>query len=319
MQPNEYPQRPEGIMPSPQPEAGIPSVKRVLQPLSSEADILASAAAARTVPAGPTIQPDSSSGMLAYSSSPSIETAAQPYAEDSDSRLITEPISKPQQPQSYPQSIVRVSEEPQKKSRKVRNTILITLLIIVVGGCYIYWSAGRVTTADLIENDVDNTTYLRPKQWQKLDNGTSKGYGNKLGGDGKSSALMLVSRSSTKTTALANMPDSMLDITRQSVLSTLTDTSLESAFKKGDNGCNTVGNIQKEPDTRSVGSTIGIYKLTADCIRDDGTFNINLRGMLGKDGYFRTAGIIAEKSNWERNKDAYQKMLDSVQQKDGSV
>jgi hypothetical protein len=201
----------------------------------------------------------------------------------------------------------------------VRNIILIALLAIGAGGYYFFWSAGRVTTADLVKTEVSNTTYLRPKQWQKIDNGVSEGYGNKLSSNGKSSALMLVNRSSTQSVALANMPDSMLDMARQSALNALTDANLEAAFKKGDNGCNTVSNIHKEADTRSVGSTVGIYKLTADCSRDDGSFNINMKGMLGKDGYLRTVGIIAEKSNWERNKEAYQKMLDSVQQKDSSI
>ena len=300
MQPDEYPQGPEGATPPPQPQAGVPSVQRIVQPLSSEADILASAAAARTALGEPA-------------------PAVQPYFDDPTSRLITEPISKPQQSQPYSQSAIPVSEAPRKGSHTVRNIILIALLVMGAGGYYFFWSVGRVTTADLVKTEVSNTTYLRPKQWQKIDNGVSEGYGNKLSGNGKSSALMLVSRSSTQSVALANMPDSMLDMARQSALSALTDTNLEAAFKKGDNGCNTVSNIHKEADTRSVGSTIGIYKLTADCSRDDGSFSINMKGMIGKDGYLRTVGIVAEKSNWERNKEAYQKMLDSVQQKDSSI
>lgn len=308
MQPNEYPQGPEGATPPPQPQVGVPSVQRIVQPLSSEADILASAAATRTAPGEPIAQ-----------SGPGSESIIQPYADDPTSRLITEPISKPQQPQPYSQSVIPALEVSRKKSHMVRNIILIALLAIGAGGYYFFWSAGRVTTADLVKTEVSNTTYLRPKQWQKIDNGVSEGYGNKLSSNGKSSALMLVNRSSTQSVALANMPDSMLDMARQSALNALTDANLEAAFKKGDNGCNTVSNIHKEADTRSVGSTVGIYKLTADCSRNDGSFNINMKGMLGKDGYLRTVGIIAEKSNWERNKEAYQKMLDSVQQKDSSI
>lgn len=308
MQPNEYPQGPEGATPPPQPQVGVPSVQRIVQPLSSEADILASAAATRTAPGEPIAQ-----------SGPGGESITQPYVDDPTSRLITEPISKPQQPQPYSQSVIPALEVSRKKSHMVRNIILIALLAIGAGGYYFFWSAGRVTTADLVKTEVSNTTYLRPKQWQKIDNGVSEGYGNKLSSNGKSSALMLVNRSSTQSVALANMPDSMLDMARQSALNALTDANLEAAFKKGDNGCNTVSNIHKEADTRSVGSTVGIYKLTADCSRNDGSFNINMKGMLGKDGYLRTVGIIAEKSNWERNKEAYQKMLDSVQQKDSSI
>lgn len=320
MQPNEYPERPDDANSPPQPEVGISSVRRVLQPLSSEADILASAAAVRTAPSEPAVQPGLTSEATTYSPSSSTEMATQPYADDSTSRLITEPIIKPQQPQLYPRPVTPVPQEPRKKSHKLRNGILIALLVIgVSGGYYLYSLMGFVTTADLVETEVDDTTYLRPKQWEKLDGSFGDGYGNKLGRDGKSSALIVVNRNSTQNTALASMPDNMLDMVRQSALNSLTDASLEVAFKGSQSGCNTVSNIQKEPDDRSVGSTIGIYKLTADCSRDDGTFNISMKGMIGKDGYFRTVGIVAEKSNWERNKEAYQKMLDSVQQKDGSA
>lgn len=257
-----------------------------------------------------------------YDPGDNVGVSANPdsYPADDTSRLITEPINR--SAQSYPQSqpIAHPPVTASKKTHKIRNSIIIVFLALIAGAFYaVPILAGNVSASDLVEAETDNTTYLRPKQWKQLGETSSSKYGNMLGANGKSTAMILVSRSPTQSLSLANMSDSMVDKVRQSVLTTLTDESIASAFTNGDSGCKEVTNIQKKSDTRSAGSTTGIYTLTAECRRDDGMFVINMRGLFGKDGYVRTVGVVAAKNNWDRNQDVYQKMIDSVQQKDDSA
>lgn len=321
---SEYPAQTQPVQPSQyqppvsnqQQDALLPRV--VDQPLEPP---LASPAEPLTYPKIQTVTPLTPSLIESTTApDPLLTTVAadQPLPSEPASRLITEPLKPYAQ-----QDILQTNSMTAKKSHVIRNRILSVVfglvVILVAASTAMSLLIGRVSESDLVEAKTQNTSYLYPKQWKSLGGLSGSGYGDSLGKNGKSSSLMVVSLSKQQVPGLFDMPKSSHDMLRKQTLNTLTDATIESSFAKGDNGCQQINNIQKEEDTQSSSTTLGIYKLTINCHRDNANFTIKVRGFLGKDGYIRTVMIGADKIMWDKNDKVYQKMFDSVHQTDSPV
>lgn len=319
--PDESPSVPGSI-----PQQNITSTQRIIQPLSSEEEIRASLIQPPTPIASP-IQPITYSNDTDFTNS----TAEAQYREGArtesvsninNSTLITEPLNhshshaQPTAHQSPPAVQSPSTQEIPKKKRKVILPIFLLVLIAgLAGAAYIFQGLGTVTVDNLVEEKVQNTSYLRPKQWKSLSTSTS-GYGNMMGKDNKSTALVAINVSPTQNRIWGTASEDTLAQLRASTLEQLSDTSVTNAFQSGANACSSKIIVQKEADTSSTPTSIGIYKLTASC---DYTTNgekyiMKIRGIAGRDGYVRTIGLAAVQSSWNKNIQAYDKMIESISQ-----
>lgn len=328
MPPNPYTPKPDGAdapQPEPvnQPQTGMSTPPRIIQPISSEAEIRAASVAPQS-PTSPPIDPPRPSDV--QSSNVTNSTQQQDIANEdpyyTGSTLITEPLAyhadQLNANQSYP-SIQPSSIETPKKKRKLFLPIFSLIFIAGIAGvAYLYFGAGKVFVHDLVEEKVQNTSYLRPHQWQNIKLGTTSSYGNKLAKDDKSTALVSVSSMQSANPALLSATDDTYQQLRTSVLGFITEDTITRTFQDGGTPCATKVSVQKEPDMSSTSTTVGVYKATATCERaaDGSSYILKMRGVAGRDGRVRTVLLLAIQSNWDSNKDAYQKMLDSLRQTD---
>jgi hypothetical protein len=235
-----------------------------------------------------------------------------------DANLATEPLNQSANPQiTIPQASLRTVDVATPKNRRHGWIAVVSVLIMAGLGlaAYLYLTKNHVTVADLVNVDVQNTSYLHPKQWKSASIGVS-GYGDFQGVNGKSSQLVGITVSPS---SVGNVTSKQVDSIRPMLLDRLNESTLGSAMQNGDHPCTSAINLQKEADTSSSETTIGLYNLTATCQRSDGTFLLKMHGVVGMDGYVRTIGVAAPQELWKTNQQAYQKMLDSLQQKNPGV
>jgi hypothetical protein len=231
------------------------------------------------------------------------------------STLVTEPLHPgPVTPQLQRSSLQQVVETPEKKRHTALWVVIILLAVVIGIGAYWYLNLGRVTVSNLVEEKVQNTTYLRPQQWKSLNIATSS-FGDKLGKDGKSTGLVAVNVSATSNTILATASGSTLDLLRTTLLNAVTEETLTPAFQTGGAECTSAVDIQKEVDASSTTTSMGMYTLTATCKRNGEPYIMKMHCIAGRDGYLRTITVFGGKASWDRNTEAYQKILDSIQQK----
>jgi hypothetical protein len=280
---------------------------RIIQPISSETEILREAN--ENIPPAapaPVTQPSPTT--------PSSYQAVNPY----ETNLATEPLhplaTQPQPaptpvPQPYTPSAAMTPPRPKKKRHLIMKIVGGIFLLYLGYVAYANLSA-LVSVDDLVQTDIQNTSYLRPKQWQPTGLGTS-GYGAPDKKSGKFTALVSVKITPLSLGALS---DSEITTFRSQILDTLTSSALNSAMAANGSPCKSDINLQKEADTSSTPTTTGLYTLTATCERSDGTVMIKMRGVIGKDGNVRNIGVTASSALWKINEAAYQKMLDSLQQ-----
>jgi hypothetical protein len=309
MQPNEYSPKPENNIPPAetplQPQERISSTQRIIQPLSSEADILA----ASTPPVNPT--------QASTEARTPVDATHQPVEEYYGiSTLPNEPL-----PHSalQPQSVLR--PQPVDQPKKKRHILPIVALIFVAGigaAAYLVLGYGRVATSDLVQTDTQNTTYLRPQQWKMLGLATTSSYGNKQAKDNKSTALVAVNVSPSANSTLATASEDTFQFLRTSLLNAITEQTIAPAFKNSGAACTSDVDLQKEADTSTTPTTTGLYRLTATCKHSTNAnaYVMKMRGVAGRDGHMRTIALIAVQSSWDKNKDAYEKIIDSLHQTD---
>ncbi len=324
MQPNPNSPAPGSIPPTPDqiPRQTLTSTQRIIQPLSSEADIRASVTVPprQTIPPAPSTASDGSdsdvpTGIVQQSD----EVAAESESYDNGSTLITEPLNHAHsqtntyQAHSAPQPVV-TQKKPKKKRKVILSVLLLVIIVGVAGGAFLL-GLGNVAVGDLVEEKVQNTTYLRPKQWQVLTLSTSS-YGDKLGSGNKSSALVALNVSQTPNSTLATASGFTLELLRAEVLHKLSDETIESAFQSGPGACASKIALQKETDTSSTSTSVGLYKLTATCDRNvnGDKYIMKMRGIAGHDGLLRTIALMAVQTSWDKNHEAYDKIIESLNQ-----
>lgn len=277
---------------------------RIIQPVSSEADILREARENMLKATPEPVQLPSSAS-----------TPNDPLT-SYETSLATEPLRKanvpiPGAPHSDPTSTHVL--QPVKKRRTV-PLVVCSLLVVGIGvAAMIYWGWQRVSTADLVEENVQNTSYLRPKQWKSIGLGASS-FGDLQSKEGKSNAIV----SLTVLPMAVSTSSGSIEILRAQIMSTVTAEAMSAAMQRGSVPCKTDISLQKEEDTSSTTTTTGLYKVTASCEREDGRIVLKMRGVIGADGYVRNIGLGAPQSLWNKNQEAYQKIIDSLQQKAAS-
>lgn len=289
-----------------------PQRRAVIQPVSSE-DAIRQAAAS----AAPTVSVSSSSPVAPNSSPRSNES--DEYS--TNSTLITEPLHPASTPgvrnsTGYSQQLhtsTTQEEQPKKSRGTLFGVIGFILLLVVAGAAWFFFFSGRISASDLVEASVQNTTYLRPKQWSQVPSNATSSFGDMKGGDGKSTALVSLNVSPQQFSGVVDSA-SNLESVRSQILTTVTEETVAPAFQAGGAACQSAIKLQKEADTSSTETNAGLYKLTASCDRNDGTSILKMRGVIGRDGYVRVIAVFAGQASWNMNEAAYQKILDSVDQ-----
>ncbi len=277
---------------------------RIIQPLSPEDDIRRAVEAASAEQAAPD-QSDIASNAGSF----------EPTNTYEQSSLMTEPIHRTAQV-AQPQLRV-ASPQPSPQSNKSSRIIFIVIGLIIVAtlavGAYFFLFNNKILASDLIQETLQQTTYMRPKQWHPV--GTDGGaFGDLKAKDGKSLAVVTV-KESPQTPPLAGATDAMYEQLRTQLLSQASVGAIQPAFRNSGVACNSNIAFKAEPDTKKTKNAIGLYTVIGSCKREDGDFTVKIRTVAGSpDGRVRVVAIGASNAEWDRSSEAFQVILDSIGQ-----
>lgn len=200
-------------------------------------------------------------------------------------------------------------------SKKRAAVVLIAVLLIVGGGILLHSIAlaSILKVSDLIPENEQNSTYLRPKQWVQRGTGSATTYTDDLG-KGKASAVVgLQLGPSPLPASLLKNPSLM----RSTALKLVTPTEVEHVFETATNqACNPGNTLVTRADTSTHGNTTGLYTLAAACTAIHNDNVLHLHSVVGQDGYVRTLILIAKQTAWNNNQNAFEAMLASIKQSD---
>ena len=305
MQPNNPDSRQpvEGQTPSIQPTG------RMIQPLSSEDDIRKAAETARVEQPAP--------NQAVNPASPPAPTYASVEPTNAyESNLVTEPIHRSPQA-AQPSFQTTPSPQPPTQNTKRGKGIFIAVGLIIVaalaGGAYFFLFNNKIAVSDLVQETVQQTTFLRPKQWKSA--GSENGiFGDLKAKDGKSSALVSV-KESQQASPLAGASDAMYDQLRTQLMSQSSVASIEPAFRNSSQTCKSDIAFKIEQDTKKTKTAIGLTTMSGSCTREDGSFTVKIHTIAGAtDGRIRAIALGARGADWDTSGEAFQVILDSVGQ-----
>lgn len=292
-----------------QPQPLSQATRIVLQPLSSEDDIRQDAQAA--APAS-------------YESAiPDMEAVSTPttvaHEGDQDSYgpgLITEPLTHQQQsnlnlhsPQPEP--------SPKKNSKAIVATVVTVLIVAALGiGAYYYFFSGKVIATDLVEVTVQQTTYLRPEEWQAVPLGIGIETYSDLGEGKQAVSTVTIDESMASVRYYGNdRPSDWYETIRPQAISNEKVGSIRLLFRNGSQDCTSDISFNVESDTKTANGTVGMALTTGTCTREDGTYIVKRRTVIGEgDGTYRHITVGASESDWSKNESIYQAILESVGQ-----
>lgn len=306
MQPN----NPDPNQPVANPAPNTQPTGRMIQPLSSEEDIRREAEAARAEQPAP-----SQTANRADPSMPASTGGVAPSNTYEQSNLITEPIHRPTQ-MTQPE-FRATSPQPTPQNTKSGKSIFVVVGLIIVAtlatGAYFFLFNNKIAVSDLVQETIQRTTFLRPKQW-KLTGSDGGTFGDLKGKDGKSTALVSV-KESQQASPLSNASDAMYDQLRTQLLSQSSVAAIEPAFRNSGGACKSDITFKAEPDTKKTKTAIGLAIMTGACAREDGDFTVKIRTVAGaSDGQIRAIALGARNVDWDANNEAFQAILDSVGQ-----
>lgn len=312
MQPNDQnskqPTSPEQPIQN-QPTMGI-SMRRTIQPLSSEDDIRNEAQSARPEP--PT---QTSSDSPSNPTSPSGTTAVR---DANTSSLATEPLhQRPQDVTATSLHASSVSTHQKRGSKKTISMIAGLIIVAAVGvGVYYFFFSGKLSTVSLAETTVGQTAYLRPEGWKSIPLGVGIETYSDLGEGKQSVATVTIAESTASVQYHGNdRPDNWYETIRPQVMQNEKVDSIKLLFHNGGKDCTSDISFNVEPDTKAANKTVGLAMATGTCKREDGTYIVKRRTVAGEDdGMFRHIMVGASESDWARNKTAYHAILDSIGQ-----
>ena len=216
-------------------------------------------------------------------------------------------------PQTQP-----ASDAPKKRSKGLLVVGLVVGGFALISGVaavlllFVFGANGKVAESDLVSTTADGTTYLRPKQWQPVTVGTTAGYGDKLAKDGKSSAMVLVSKGSY-TQGFESPTDEIIAALRKNVSGALTPTTAAPKMKS-DGDCSEVKDVTIAESTVKNDKSFGIVDISGTCLKDGITYKMVYYLLIGNDGYVRTTILVATEANWNKNEAVFNKMIDSANQ-----
>ena len=199
-----------------------------------------------------------------------------------------------------------------KKGGIAGSILTLVIAAAVLGYNYLYVpSLTKVSVNDLTEITEEKTTFKYPKQWKKMEEKNT--YGDLLGKDKTSTALITVDKAGYVRSGILSQPESTITKIRQSIIASLSDSAIKNDLS-GVSGCQNVKNIEKTEYTNKSDKTIGLVKMTAECNKNSTDFRFIAVLVIGDDGYMRSGTVAATVENWNKNKDVYDTMLDSVKQ-----
>jgi hypothetical protein len=303
MQPN----NPDSKQPVEGQPQNIQPVGRMIQPLSSEDDIRKAAEVARAEQPAPS-----------QTANPSTSINAGAKATDAyeKSNLVTEPIRRPSQAVQRSFQATPSPQPPAQNTKSGKGIFIVVGLIVVAAlaaSTYFFLFNNKIAVSDLVQETVQQTTFLRPKQWKPT--GSADGiFGDLKAQGGKSSALVSV-KESQQASPLAGASDAMYDQLRTQLLSQSSVASIEPAFRNSGEACKSDITFKIEQDTKKTKTAIGLTTMTGTCTREDGDFMVKIHTVAGvSDGRVRVIALGARNVDWNTNSEAFQAILDSVGQ-----
>jgi flagellar basal body-associated protein FliL len=239
MQPN----NPDSKQPAENPAPGVQPTGRMIQPLSSEDEIRRAAETARAEQPTPSQTTD-------QSGTPSVATNSGYTNAYDQNTLVTEPIRRPTQvPQ--PQFKVASPEQSSQTNNKVSKGIFVVIgLIVIVAlgiGAYFFLFSNKIAVSDLVQETVQQTTFLRPKQWSPT--GSEGGFGDLKGENGRSLSAM-TAKESQQMSPIVGTSDAMYEQLRTQLVSQTSVAAIEPAFRNTGEACKTDITFKTEPDRK---------------------------------------------------------------------
>jgi flagellar basal body-associated protein FliL len=290
-----------------QPQNGS-SMNRTIQPLSSEDDIRKAVEATRIVP--PT-----SNQTVNQTDVTTPANSLEPTNTYEPSTLITEPLHRPPQA-TQPQFHVTSPQSPPQNKKGGKAIYIVVGLIIVAAlaiGAYFFLFSNKIGVSDLVQETVQQTTYLRPKQWHPVGADVG-GWGDLKAENGKSSASVLV-KESQQASPLAGASDAIYEQLRTQLVNQAPAAAVEAALKNSSEVCKTDMAFKAETDTKKTKTAIGLITMIGSCTRKDGEFTLKIHIVAGiSDGQIRVIALGARNVDWDKNSEAFQAILDSVGQ-----
>ena len=226
----------------------------------------------------------------------------------------------PQSLTSYPQQVEPMpllAPLPAKTSRKrhliqLIGSILIILSLIAIGFFLfskLILDRTNVSANDLTEAKTDKTTYLRPKQWTKSQNGEA--YGVSLDAISKNVAMISMTESPDASSYdLSKADETSISQIRSFTLEGMTDTVVKNSLRN-DSFCSEVKDIKKTAGTRQTKDELDIVTVEASCTSKYGDLRVKMLIWLGSDKLLRNTLLVASSDIWPKNQESFQKMLES--------
>lgn len=173
-----------------------------------------------------------------------------------------------------------------------------------------------VRPEDLVQETVQRTNWRRPKQWKLQESTTSNDYSSTLYGDGLrkdgKSAAMVMLRQSTRPVIEAHATEQEYEQLRQMMLenTSLWQPTIEQI--QATLQCKGTPSVAQTVDTARKNGMIEIMEMSATCQRDDDSFIIKGRILVGEaDGLIRYITVRAFEYLWDKNGQAFHDMLSS--------
>jgi hypothetical protein len=319
MPPNQ--QTPSQVPPDPNMPPVQPIRRTVIQPLSSE-DEIRQAAASSGAPARP-----SESGVDQTSSylPGAAPLEATEYENTYQGGLITEPIHPANQArQEYGklQSLTPKAPAAIKTKKSPVKAIAVVLLIGILGAAAWLFFFNRISSADLVQESVDVSTYLRPKQWSQTSPSVSA-FSNKTEQEGGSTAFVSVSEFPMDSSQISAGTEESYDRYRKLVLEQLSENVIRviiSVNAPVDCRADDVELTEYEEDTDKNKTTIGVIKAVASCEMDGSTITMKMRLVAGaNDERVRMVIVGGTTVDWIKNAQSFQRMLDGVEERAAAI
>lgn len=316
MPPNQ--QTPPQVPPDPNMPPVQPVRRTVIQPLSSEDDIRQAAASsgapARSSESGVNPAGGSSSGAT------SMESAT--YESVYQGGLITEPIHQTNQaPAQYniPHAPAPdATTKTKKPATKVPGVIVGLLVVGVLGLVAWLFFFHRVSSADLVQETVGQSTYLRPKQWPQLSPSVST-YSNETEQEGGSTAFVSVSEFPMDSSQISAGTEESYDRYRKLVLGQLSENTIRVMVSvNAPVGCRSddIELTEYEEDTDKNKTTVGLIRAVASCKIDGSTITMKVRLVAGVNDERVRMVIVGDTTvDWIKNGQSFQRMLDGVEER----
>lgn len=287
---------------SPRPVGGL-----TIQPLSPEADIRSEVQASR-----PT-QPPQTSGASQDNLTTSIVAQSGESPETNAYASNTKPHFPATTPYSQPLS---PTSQPNGGTGKKIVTIFIALFIIVALGAGAYFLFGsKLVPVSLATATVQKTSYKYPEGWSATPVGLGAQTYSNVNENKPTLASVTVDEYGGMTYTGNDRPDNWYEVLRSDVTSKETAESLRAFFSNKSKDCTSDITFAAKPDTKAANKTIGMTAAEGKCTREDGTYVVKRRIVVGEDdGIFRRITVAATESEWSQNEATYQAILDSVGQ-----